>query len=148
MVFDEHGYLTPDEAHQVSNFQTLTALFGFNEHREEMLKSLLAFQDRLYALTGSSYVQWIDGSFISKKERPNDIDVVTFLPDDVYIREEKELRLLRKAFKQIDAYFVRDYSMGHPKQFITAFDRTEWLHLFTTDRNRRPKGFIEYTYLG
>jgi len=51
MVFDEHGYLTPDEPHEVSNIQTLTALFGFNEHREEMLKSLLAFQDRLYALT-------------------------------------------------------------------------------------------------
>jgi hypothetical protein len=55
--------------------------FCFNEYRLNLWKIYLRFEDELLAILGNKFEKiWIDGSFIAKKQYPNDIDIVLFIP--------------------------------------------------------------------
>ena len=86
LSFDHRGNLTPYELIQanvnefkhffVDRIQSRTRLDNFNKYIKysEDLKSLLE---------GKTLKQWINGSFVTKKTNPKDIDVVTFLEHDI-----------------------------------------------------------------
>jgi hypothetical protein len=46
----------------------------------------------------------------------------------------------------LDAYFVKEYPLGHPRRFVTEFDKVEWRFLFSTDRRKRKKGFVQIKF--
>lgn len=100
----------------------------------------------LSALSPGAFYQWINGSFVTRKARPKDIDVVSFINHEVYAGIEPQFRELRLKYSGVDAYFVRVYPEGHSRRFITQFDQIEWRHLFSTDRRRRKKGFIQINF--
>ncbi|MGD1839920.1 MAG: hypothetical protein ACFB0B_03355 [Thermonemataceae bacterium] len=117
---------------------------GINTH-------LIDYTEVLKAKLNIPLVQWVDGSFISKKEYPNDIDVVTFIPYKTYELESHFLSKLRKTYekKAIDNYFVAVYPETHQKHSVFMMNRKEWLFLFSGTRRdlytglRYTKGFLE-----
>jgi len=49
----------------------------------------------------------------------------------------------RSKYSNIDAYFVEVFPEDHKKHQHGELDKLEFLHLFSKDRKRRNKGFIE-----
>jgi hypothetical protein len=115
--------------------------------RDKIFKEYNRYLEDLTEIIGNlSFTQWVDGSFTTKKTNPNDIDFVTFLPEDVYFRFESKLTLLTKPKVQvlykglIDAYIMPD----------SEVNRNAWLFEFTRVKGRnkksipgKRKGFIE-----
>lgn len=145
--FDTNGYLIPDKLFAV-DYETLIATFVTNEHRLNLFKVYLEFLNTLKELASGDFYQWLNGSFISLNPRPADIDVVTFLDYQKYESLESTLRELKRNFKFVDSYFVRVFPEEHPDHFITKFDQVEWANLFSTDRKKHKKGFIQLNFNG
>ena len=87
MTYDFRGNLTPYDITQFS-FETFVEHF-VDEFEDSTTRKLIFEQYQRYLLDirtmiTDDFVQWIDGSFVSRKTNPNDIDVVTFLDFDVY----------------------------------------------------------------
>jgi hypothetical protein len=144
--FNQHGYLQPDRAIAM-DYADFVETFVFNQHRADLFAGYLKHQALLSENNIPLLYQWVDGSFASQKGSPKDIDVVNFVPADVYQQKTIIFRAIKEQLTKIDAYFVCEYPADHPKRFITDFDRTEWLHLFSTDRKRRKKGFVELNFI-
>ena len=104
---------------------------------------------------GFDLKQWVDGSFVTLKTNPKDIDVVTFLNQ----RQIKKLGPLISDFKMegahnlygIDAYIVEVYELKSNYYSYTSGDTAYWhTHFSTTKKNRAGKeyrkGFLEIIY--
>lgn len=119
---------------------------------ERYEKYLEAFKKKV----SPRFVQWINGSFVTKKKNPDDIDFVTFLDYKVY--EEKELvvkdEFVRKSVLNsygIDAYLVVIYPENHKLYSCTKSDTLYWYEWFSRtkmnkQRKRHHKGFVEITF--
>jgi hypothetical protein len=149
--FDSWGYLTPDQPIAA----TLTAFqetFGFNAHRQALLSQHADLLRDLHQLGLAGAEQWVNGSFVTQKPMPNDLDLVTFIPFQQYNQVERELRERLTAYSRLDAYAVRVFPDDHPSHFLTNLDRVEWLSLFTRSRKdprtsrRHPKGCVCLTF--
>lgn len=91
-----------------------------------------------------TFTLWIDGSFITEKETPGDIDLVCLCHandfDKLTADKQKEMAELLNTAKHnfsCDAYFTPHEDPVFPHY---------WLGFFTFDRNRNPKGLIEIIY--
>jgi hypothetical protein len=157
--FDERGSLMPYEKvnmslevfeynfiHRFENSSTRKAIFEDYEHY------LADFQ----RLVTPNFTQWIDGSFVTKKLNPADIDFVTFI--DAAIFEEKE-RLIVNQFiypnapkiYNVDAYGVRVYPVNHPFHNIGISDTLYWQEWFgqtrpNRDKRKFKKGFVQIKF--
>ena len=95
---------------------------------------------------------WIDGSFVTRKEQPNDLDIVFVLPSILYREFEGDLRTLRNQYAGLDVYYVRLIDEHDQDYFLYVSDQTEWLFQFTKTkpdritRRKFPKGFIQITW--
>lgn len=90
---------------------------------------------------GISFEVWINGSFVTKKEEPNDIDVAFFFdpkaanalaPDKKLIFQEVAANSLSKYRYNCDVYFLPNDN---------ANLRSYWRGWFGFMRNEQPKGF-------
>ncbi len=103
--------------------------------------------DDLAKLTTKNFYQWIDGSFISTKINPKDIDIVTILNFEDYEKNKADLSqkfISHNARKQyeVDANIVSEYPENHKKHFFTQSDLLYWMNLFEkTKVNRRKQQF-------
>lgn len=158
LQFDEKGHIIPYEitAITLGEFQSFF-VEGLDDrsHRWRLFENYLRYLEALKVVVNQSFVQWIDGSFATKKQRPGDIDVVNFIDYQVVEKKEQALRLLSRtpAFEmfQVDANIVKVYPDGHPKAVLTKSDRLYWEHQFSyTVKNRGgkrfQKGFIKITF--
>jgi len=58
--------------------------------RDKIFREYNRYLEDLSEIIGQCvFTQWVDGSFTTKKTNPNDIDIVTFLPDEIYVKFEK-----------------------------------------------------------
>lgn len=105
-MFDEYGYLSPDGPVEV-DLETFIREFVVNEHRADIFKEYRQFLTDLSTPSLGVFYQWINGSYISRKARPKDIDVVTFVNYQVYSDCEPHFRELRLKYPKVDMYFVR-----------------------------------------
>lgn len=72
--------------------------FVFNEHRLGLYLSLKQFIRAVKEVGIVYFDLWIDGSFVTLKTRPNDIDVVCFIDSQWYDQYLPALTLLRRTF--------------------------------------------------
>lgn len=72
-MFDTFGNLIPYELIPMQ-LHSMETLFVTNERRETIWKDYLLFIDTMLQLKLGKFSQWIDGSFVTKKSLPNDID--------------------------------------------------------------------------
>lgn len=144
-TFDKNSYLSPHEIIEM-DFEEFVHLFVTNEHRVAIFEEYKHFIERLKVLDIGHFYQWVNGSFVSTLPKPGDIDIVTFVEYQKHEALEMELRTLKTSFKWVDSYYLKVYPVGHPNHFITNFDRAEWRFLFSTDRQKRKKGFVQLNF--
>lgn len=125
--------------------------------RVRIFEDYLNFIGDFKSLVTEDFAQWLNGSFICKKENPNDIDFVTIIDHEVYTLHELliECRFRRQGartqYGKLDAYTVKNYPQGHERRWVTDFDLIYWQDSFgKTQKNRaghrHPKGFVELKF--
>jgi hypothetical protein len=151
LFFDIRGNLTPYTLIP-TDWATFEGTFGWNQHRRALINDLKSLIEQISLLPILSFDLWIDGSFVTQKAIPNDLDLVLLLPVKEHRKFEKELRQLRDQFERLDAYLVRKIAEGEREYFLYASDRAEWVFQFSTTRpdkrtlRKYPKGFIEISW--
>lgn len=147
--FDTYGFLQPYEPIEV-DLSILEDYFVFNEHRQRLFINYMRWLDSFKSKVTTEFVQFLDGSFISQKELPKDIDFVTFFDYKIYEREE---RFLDKYWtfslenEGLDSYLVKTYPKGHELYENHLTERNYWTRLYSCTRKNDfgeqfKKGFI------
>jgi hypothetical protein len=153
LTFNSKGLLVPDHNIQ-SDIKELKKFFVDDiksTKREELFKKYILYSKSLKKICNDKgLTQWIDGSFVTKKTDPGDIDVVTFI--DFSIIAELNLIDYKYPVSQsifgVDAYIVKIYPSDHKLYTIYQADRAYWMSYFSKTRrnrigNKLSKGFLE-----
>ena len=136
-AFDEDGYIPPIETCTEAEF---VRWFGWNAHRQELLKRFRQWIS-LGRAVGARHLL-LDGSFVTAKDQPGDVDAVVLLPEDF----RDQLRAgNREAVELREMFLARE-----PKELFAAEDEEDWWEWFeffsrTREANGRRKGLIEVT---
>ena len=157
--FDIRGYLEPygkNNSDLESLKNNLVDGIANSESRQKLYEGYLKYNEDLKALLGDQrYTQWIDGSFVSNKINPKDIDLVNLIDHKLVEQYEHELgrfiMLEGKKIYGVDGYIVTIYPEGHPKYVLTQSDLVYWESWFSKSRKnvkkqRHPKGFLELEF--
>lgn len=119
--------------------------FQNNEHRRELWSRFERFLRRLRS-TGLDYELWVNGSFLTQKREPADIDVVVFYdPQAVNSLGDSEKATIRHLFEQprVTKLRYRTHAFFAPK--IDAKALSYWQRWFGRDRSNNPKGIVKLT---
>jgi len=157
--FDIRGNLKPYDKIQLSedNFGKLFVdSFGKDSSRHEIFKSFSSYIQDFKEIVSKDFKLWIDGSFVTKKVNPRDIDFLVIIDYEIYrlktsiIKSQFIKNSELKKYK-LDAYLLVAYPEKHElyKQF--QLDLAYWRDWFTKtrlsrNRKRHPKGFIELIF--
>jgi hypothetical protein len=160
LTFTPEGFLTPFEKINVdlATFErTFVTDFPNSETRKTLFYNYLRYIDSFSKEITPNFTQWIDGSFVTQKENPNDIDLVTFIDQKYYIQND-ESEKLDKFFsfswenEKIDAYIVGVFTKNTSLyENHTIHFQNQWNELFittraTSDNQIFQKGFIEIIF--
>jgi hypothetical protein len=154
--FMEDGNLFPGiHQYSFSNFKE-QFVYGFatSTTRSDIYDKFCEWLKMLVDILPPTYI-WLDGSYLTSKCDPNDIDLVVFYrPDEIVSIGQTETEKLAKVIRQLapnyscDAYFC--YTLEHlteqEKAQLNGQERimqTYWMGQFCFDRGRKPKGIIE-----
>lgn len=146
--FDEFGNLFPYQLIELS-VDEVKENFTWNEKRKVLFEELFSFFEEVKILEITDSYVWINGSFVTNKTDPNDIDIVLFIP---FLEQEKHinvLKFLKNKYLNLDLYFVKIYPSNHKSHFLYEMDKLEWSFQFTQTRKNlrtgksRSKGFIQ-----
>jgi hypothetical protein len=126
--------------------------FPHSESRPDIYEKFCIWIRKLVKMLPPRYI-WLDGSFLTTKLNPNDIDLVVFYrPEDIESKEVSEVldNYIHQISRQYrcDAYFCLTLEHYPPevKARISgnvAIMQTYWMGQFGFDRNRKPKGIVE-----
>lgn len=146
MVFDRYGnlkgsiitdYTLEDiQSHLVTPFHSSKTRLKIFQSFTNFIKDL----DNRFV-----YRIWIDGSFCTNKENPNDIDCLIFLKPSIDTPDYfDKLRTLKiddvDQYAMLDKYFSPAKTPGH----ISLLNQEKyWMGQFGFDRQRRHKAIIE-----
>ena len=155
--FDARGYLQPEGLIEltVEEFEDLfVSQFEDFRTRRSIFDNFKRYNQDLKEVIGIEFIQWIDGSFVSNKEHPNDLDFITFIEWQNYSQYEKEIDnrfskwSVGRYYENLDAYTISEYPEGH--RFYQTFlaDRAYWYEWFSNSQYNRAKkrfskGFVQ-----
>ena len=155
--FDENGYLLPYEGIEIS-METLERIFvneiPGSKTRKRLFNNYLDYTIQFQQKVFPYFEQWVNGSFVTHKPNPRDIDIVTFLDFEVFKLRESHLdQFLSFTLegKGIDAYIVPVYPVGHSLHGLGERLKAQWLNRFSfakADNEDRilPKGFVKIKF--
>ncbi len=135
--FREDGYL-PDGLHPAGEPEVMFR-FGSSTPRRRRLALRLRRWIELARLTGSRRLL-VDGSFVTDKIEPNDIDAVILLASDF----EKQVKQGTNAAMELEAMLLT----RRPEELFAAEDGrdwNDWIEFFsqTREADGRHKGLVE-----
>ncbi|MEN9610094.1 MAG: hypothetical protein RLZZ628_908 [Bacteroidota bacterium] len=154
LQFNNQGYLLPVDVIE-TDLVTFQEHFIFNEARQELFEAYLSFNHTLQKLIDADYQQWVNGSFTTKKVKPNDIDVVSFIPHTIFESLSKvfEEMYRNKHQGKIDCFFVPSYPENHARYNHYQADQLDFWHKFVRDfkreritKKKHSKGFIQINF--
>jgi hypothetical protein len=152
--FDKNGNLTPYEIVEYS-LTEIECYFvdGFPNSitRKNIYDGLVNYILDIGIYFSSSWSIWIDGSFITTKLNPEDIDIVNIfewnetLNDNRGIFEDNFWADKSKKAYKVDANFMAVYSKNDSRYIDTIEMTAYWHSWFGKSRqpDKFPKGFIE-----
>lgn len=121
--------------------------FGFSQSRKAILEGCLKWLFLISNIITPEEV-WMDGSYVTAKANPNDIDIVLFFDSEKLNAVDKGMFYnLFSISKQYlcDSYFAVSIIPGkHTANDINI--RNYWRGQFGFDRNDKPKGIIILTW--
>lgn len=127
-----------------ATLQEFIQRFATNRRRAKVLKGFLQLRSRLLDFEFQG-LQWVDGSFVENKDRPNDVDVVTLFTDTSATADD--LEEYPEVFRPIEAgarYHVDHYLVQITASIPTVRNITYWYSLFSHQRDtRRWKGMVQ-----
>lgn len=154
--FNEIGNL-PAGLHQatLAEFETRFVTEPVSSSRADIFRRYVEYRAELEPLN-VIIKQWIDGSFTTTKQNPNDIDLVSQwdgekVDRDIQIQNKLSQLLNQRDIKiryKCDVYGFPKYSEGDPLYQKTLHWRSYWLGLFGYTRGDHPdpKGIIEFKF--
>lgn len=148
MEFSKEGLLEPG-LHKMSieDFEnTFVKEFNTSQTRRKIYDSFIVWKEQLVQKFKIHEI-WIDGSFVTKKINPNDVDIVVFVHAIDFNNLAKEWNLISSS-DNIDAYMTLAVCEESEKtieaqvywQFVNH--RNYWRGQFGFDRNDYPKGIV------
>jgi hypothetical protein len=143
--FDLNGYLHPYQIIE-TDIQIFEVTFVTNERRFMLFSVLQNYAAELKATLNSPFRMWIDGSFVTQKTMPNDIDLVTFVNAPNYFHNENVLWTLLNKYHQLDAHYSIIYPFNHRLRHTTDWDMENYKDLFLSDREKIKKGLIQLNF--
>lgn len=162
MEFDDYGNLFPYKLIE-TDLETFERIFVTNfknsDRRKMLFQNYLSYIHNFKNQVSENFYQWIDGSFVTSKLNPNDIDIVTFLSADNYEKNSSKLvdfkgDRIRKE-QELDCYFVKEYPVEHKNyEIITRLDYAYWLDFFSKTKpkpnertvKKHSKGIIQINF--
>ncbi|TAE22353.1 MAG: hypothetical protein EAZ91_23655 [Cytophagales bacterium] len=155
LSFDEYGFLTPYSVIP-ADIDTLQRVFvsefPTSATRQRLFARFEEFTVTLSELLPGGYTQWVDGSFVSQKKDPRDIDVLTFVDYRLHQQHQKQFDALSSWHKtqvqEVQAFFVSVYPPDHRQRYLYESDLIQWEFDWSRTRTlpRRKKGIIELTF--
>ncbi len=132
--FDIRGYLKPYGKNTIDQDrfrEEFVDPFDEGSSRRKLFDGYARYNHDLKSLlNGNRYVQWVDGSFISTKINPRDIDLINLIDHRLVDRFERELaRFIKRSGMEnygVDGYVVRIYPKDHPRYVRTKSDLVYW----------------------
>lgn len=157
LAFNEYGLLPPGKPiiTSLDLFEKTFVTDFESKTRVPLFKHYQHYVATLQTIIGNEFYQWIDGSYVTKKENPNDLDVVTFIDFTIAEKYKKQLKNFQYPNSvekfNIDGYLVRVFDDDHPKRIAFQSDKLYWWHLFEKvkglkSRKKFKKGFLEIHY--
>ncbi len=90
---------------------------------------------------------WVDGSFLTEKINPGDVDIVLRVPSSVYddgtIEQRRTIDWIGENLKEYnlcDSYVFPEFPENDPNYLLGKQRRDYWSNLFGYSRGRTPKG--------
>jgi len=140
--FDDLGYIFPYEVHDLT-LEEFERTFVIDSERERLFKALMNLVLDLKNLGAGEFYIWADGSFVTKKRVPGDIDLVCFIDYQQFEKIEPYKEVLKNRYDDwLDIFFERSFPEDHPKYFTTVGKQLRWKELFGYDRHFNRKGLI------
>lgn len=128
-AFNEFGYLPPGI--HIATIEEIVARFGTGSpEREVETLELTSFVD--WARQADIKRLIVNGSYVTAKMSPNDIDIVA-LPGRQYPNDERSWSELQSRWPFLQVFIAID------EADLDAWAKSD----FGTDRNRLPKGVVE-----
>ena len=139
--FTDSGLLTPREAIEVSRpifYDQFVRAFSTSQTRARLFNEWINYNKLLRSEIGQDFFQWIDESFVTLKQNPKDIDLVSFIPHQLYERHHRVLdNLWTDNWEQKGIY-----PANHPAfDYETKRDWEQWMPL-NRMITQHPKGFL------
>ncbi len=154
-MFDGNGNL-PSGFHEWT-FQDIKAnlvdKFPSSLTRGKIFNGYSRLRDVVITLKIQQVTHWIDGSFSTQKENPNDIDLLTIIPAAVLNAVPPALLpMIRatvagpasKTAYHCDSYLLAEYPQGDPYYEWYRKLRKYWYGEFGLDRQDHPKGIVTH----
>jgi hypothetical protein len=134
-AFDDGGFIPPI---QICTEAEVARWFGFSDQRHRLLDRIRNWISLARAVRARRL--FLDGSFVTAKDKPGDVDAVVLLPED--FRDQLQAGY-PKAVELYDILRTRE-----PKELFAAEDEEDWWGWFgffsrTREANGRCKGLIE-----
>jgi hypothetical protein len=157
LTFNHSGLLVPDNKinSTLLEFEKEFVLKIPTDKRKEIFEAYFKYSQDFKKVCNLDVLhQWIDGSYVTKKNNPGDIDLVTFLDYNIVKRLGSKLNDFKYPNSEIiygvDAYIVEVYPENHQDTFRYISDKAYWMDRFTKTRrvrgNRLSKGFLEIKF--
>jgi hypothetical protein len=155
LEFNAAGLLIPPSIinSTIEEFKQYFAIDSPENIRKNLFNNYLEYNQELKEVCGiTDLKQWIDGSFVTKKARPVDLDFVNFISFE--IAEINEIALKKFTYPEslinygLDAYIVVVYPENHKSHFAYRANSSYWMDQFDKtkpkgERKGIPKGFLE-----
>lgn len=152
MTFNSKGYLEAGlHPMNIDDMEkSFVTPFPHSSTRKNILDNYKKHTDELLQII-SDYIQFVDGSFVSNKNDPGDVDLICFIDGDVLDAlppsEQNKIGALlagklTKASHMCDAYFCPMYPEHHPNYEFYRSKRKYWMGEFGFDRTDVPKGVV------
>lgn len=147
--FDLNGNLQPHTLQKMTDSQARNVLidsFNPSEWRIELWDKFNQYRSDMASLLSFDAEQWIDGSYVTTKDIPADIDVVTYINvHDLMLHQNELKRFLTtngsKEVYGIDGYIVPVFHHTDSYYDTITKDRMDyWREWFGKDRDNNPKG--------
>ena len=145
-TFNEKGLLNPGFfEYKLNEIQTIFVdEFKESQTRKRNFNGFYSWLSELLNICIPNEI-WIDGSFVTNKTNPNDIDIVAFLEYQDYVGIFERVDCLKKLGKE---NFCDIYISISPNDMISGNwklinNRNYWRGQFGFDREDNPKGMIK-----
>lgn len=152
VTFDTFGNLCPHDVISCDlNKCQKVFVYAFPDSntRPLLFESYIAYRKAIFSVIGYAFKQWINGSFVTQKQNPNDVDLANLIPynDSLDAQIEQILPYFTVGGSietyQIDAHLIPVYQKSDPRFENTELRISYFKRWFGHDRNDNPKGFIE-----